>query len=78
MIIIIINLDFCLSALFSGWVPHVEHKTVIKLLIGNIKSCIDGVLSCGEITILLQHWANARISCLCWEPAVRKGYFLPP
>lgn len=37
--------------------PHVEHKPVIKLLIGNIKFCIAGVLSCGEITILPQHWA---------------------
>ena len=75
--IIIIDLEFCLSALVSEWVPHVEHKAVIKLLIGNIKSCIAGVLSCGEITILPQHWANATIICLCWEPAVRKGYFLP-
>lgn len=76
--IIIIDLDFCLSALVSEWVPHVEHKAVIKLLIGDIKSGIAGVLSCGEITILPQHWANARIICLHWELAVRKGYFLPP
>lgn len=76
--IIIIDLEFCLSALVSEWVPHVEHKAVIKLLIDNVKSCIAGVLSCGEITILPQLWANARIICLCWELAVRKGYFLPP
>jgi len=76
--IIIIHLEFCLSALDSEWVPHVEHKAVIKLLIGNIKSCITGVLSCGEIMILPQRWVNARIICLCWELAVRKGYFLPP
>lgn len=55
-----------------------EHEAVIKLLIGNIKSCIAGVLSCGEITILPPHWANARIIYLCWGLAVRKGYFLPP
>lgn len=76
--IIIIDLEFCLSALVSEWVPHAEHKAVVKLLIGNIKSYIAGVLSCGEIMILPQHWANARIICLCWEVAVRKGYFLPP
>lgn len=50
--IIIIDPEFCLSALVSEWVPHVEHKAVMKLLIGNIKSCIAGVHSCGEITIL--------------------------
>lgn len=55
-----------------------EHEAVIKLLIGNRKSCIAGVLSCGEITILPPHWANARIIYLCWGLAVRKGYFLPP
>lgn len=76
--IIIIDLEFCLSALVSERVPHVEHKAVIKLLIGNIKSCIAGVLSCGEITILPRYWANARIICLCRELAVREGYFLPP
>lgn len=37
--------------------PHVEHKPVISLLIGSIKFCIAGVLSCGEIMILPQHWA---------------------
>lgn len=76
--IIIIDLEFCLSALVSEWGPHVERKPVIKLLTGNIKTCIAGVLSCGEIMILPQHRANARIICLCWELAVRKGYFLPP
>lgn len=76
--IIIIDLEFCLSALVSEWVPHVEHKAVIKLRIGNIKSCIAGVLSCGEVMILPPRWANARVICLCWELAVRKGYFLPP
>lgn len=62
--IIIINLEFCLSALVSEWGPHVEHKPVIKLLISNIKTCIAGVLSCGEIMILPQHRAMQGL-CVC-------------
>lgn len=61
--IIIIDLEFCLSALVSERVPHVERKAVIKLRVGNIKSCVAGVLSCGEVMILPPRWANAKVIC---------------